>query len=77
MEASNGKVILAYVKQIEQLEQEKLLLAEKLETLAPLAGRFDDVFEHAWRFLSGPWRIWAFGSLTLKRTVLRLTFWSP
>lgn len=70
-------VIAAYEKKIASLAEERLLVAEKLEQIAPPPERFEQMFELAWRFLSSPWKIWRSEVLHLQRLVLRLAFASP
>jgi site-specific DNA recombinase len=75
--ATSGPVITAYEKKIEALSMERLLISENLEHIAPPAGRFDQMFELAWRFLASPWKLWESDVLHLKRLVLRLAFAAP
>lgn len=77
VEASNAAVIAAYEKKIGALAEERLLVTERLETLTPPSGRFDQVFELALGFLSNPWKLWQTEALHLKRLVLRLAFAAP
>jgi len=58
VEATSAPVIAAYEKKTGALALERLLIAEKLENRASPAGRFDEMFELAWRFLSSPWKLW-------------------
>jgi site-specific DNA recombinase len=74
MESSNATVIEKYEKRIDELEKEKLLMQEKLQIQAKPRGTFDEMFELAMQFLANPRRIWDFGKLEYKRTVLKLAF---
>ena len=74
VEATTDSVVSAYEKRIAALEREKALAAEKLVSMGRPRYTFEDSFEHAMMFLANPWKIWASGRLTLKRTVLRLAF---
>ncbi|GAB5483557.1 MAG: hypothetical protein Pars92KO_33140 [Parasphingorhabdus sp.] len=77
IDASNDAVISAHEKKIDALERQKLLIAEKLSKAVPSPGRFERCFERAMEFRSSPWKIWSFGDLTIKKTVLRLTLSEP
>ncbi|PHQ97287.1 MAG: hypothetical protein COB39_10550 [Marinosulfonomonas sp.] len=67
-------MILAYEKRIENLEREKLVLSEKTKNNAKSTHSFTEMFELSLEFIANPWKLWALGPLTLKRTVLRLAF---
>ncbi len=74
MEANSPAVIAAYESKVEKLERKRLLIEEKLQNAATPKGRFEDVIELGLTFLANPYKLWASGSFTLKRTVLRLAF---
>ena len=74
VEANNPTVVTAYEARIAKLEQERLLIAEKLQNSARPAHTFEDLFELAFKFLQNPWKLWDSGQLTLQRMVLRLAF---
>ncbi|MEM8950294.1 MAG: zinc ribbon domain-containing protein, partial [Pseudomonadota bacterium] len=74
VDASNTSVIAAYEARIGKLEQEKLVITEKLDNYASPRHSFEELFELAFDFLRIPWKLWDSGQLTLKRTVLRLAF---
>ena len=67
-------VIAAYEERIRQLEEEKLLLKERMAG----EGRPKTGFEHTLRtaltFLANPWNLWVSGKLEQRRTVLKLAF---
>jgi DNA invertase Pin-like site-specific DNA recombinase len=73
VEATVPSAVTRYEQRIAQLEKEKLLMSETLTTTPP-QGRFEELFEHALNFLSNPYKLWAFGELAHKRTVLKLAF---
>jgi len=77
IEAENASVIRAYEGKIAMLEREKLLLAEKAARIVPSKRRLEEFIEPAFTFLANPWNLYEKGSLTLKRTVLRLAFVEP
>lgn len=72
VDASTPSVIAAYEKRIAYLEQEKLVLTEKLETGTGPRRPFDEVFELALGFLSNPCNLWHSGHLADRRCALNL-----
>lgn len=74
VEAANASVVRAYETRIAALEQQKLLVAETLESLGAPVRSFEELFEPAMQFLRNPWKPWDSGQLTFKRMVLRLAF---
>ena len=74
MEASHPSVIAKYEERIAELEKEKLIMTEKLQNQAPPKGSFEDLFKLSLSFLANPCKLWAFGGLEHKRTVLKLAF---
>lgn len=67
----------AYQARVEKLEREKLLLAERADTIIPPTRCLDEVIEHAMAFPASPWDIYEKGSYSLKRTVLKPAFVEP
>ncbi len=74
VDSENATTIAAYEKRIAKLEQDKLVVGEKLSTGTKPTHTFDQMFELALRFLASPWKIWASERLEDKRTVLKLAF---
>lgn len=74
IESDNASVITAYERKIAAIENEKLLVSEKLAEQGKPQHAFDDLFELALRFLSSPWDLWTSGYYHLRRIVLRLAF---
>ncbi len=74
MDASNARVVSAYEKRIEELEQHKLALAEKRSGIAKPRYTFEKLFELSMKFLASPCILWDSCIFTLQRTVLKLTF---
>ena len=62
---------------VAKLEDEKLLLADKLTQNSKPRYTKREIFELLKTFLSSPWNVWEKGNLTLRKNVLRLTFESP
>jgi hypothetical protein len=74
MEADTSTVIKAYEKKIGELEQQKLLLAEKAEATGKPRAAFEQLFELAIKFPANLWKVWESGRFDLQRLVLRLAF---
>lgn len=72
--ADSPAVIGAYEKRIAKLEQQKLLLAEKAQSVGVSKGTFEELFELSMQFLASPLKIWDLGTLEYRKLVLRLTF---
>ena len=77
LNADNSSVADAYEKRIAMLENDKLLLTERIEHSTPTPDRFETLFKLAMDFLSNPWKAWKNGSFVLRRTILKLTFAEP
>ncbi|MGJ8534861.1 MAG: recombinase family protein [Alphaproteobacteria bacterium] len=77
VKASNSKVIAAYEKNIESLENEKLVLMEKIANPGRTRHSFDTLFELSMRFLASPCKLWDSGRIDLQKMVLRMTFLEP
>lgn len=74
LDASVPSVIHAYENRIRKLEEEKLVLQERMaETGRPMT-KFDDALRTALSFLASPWNLWNTGRLEDRRAVLKLTF---
>ncbi len=77
VEASNDRAISALENKIGELEQQKLILAEKAAKSANPAPTLNDNLELAWGFLANPYNIWQKGVFDLKRLVLKLVLSEP
>ncbi len=74
VDSDNRTVIAALEKRINEMENRKHVLAEKMVKCdAPTRG-FDENFRTAMQFLSSPWNLWKSDRLEDKRAVLKLTF---
>lgn len=74
MDANVPSVITAYEKRIQNLENEKLALQDRMvETTQPKSG-FEDTLRTALEFLSNPWILWGSERLEDKQAVLKLSF---
>ncbi|MCA8883146.1 MAG: recombinase family protein [Rhodobacteraceae bacterium] len=74
MESDTSTVVKAYEKKIAELEQQKLLLAEKAEQTGKPRAAFEQLFELAIKFPASLWKVWESGRFDLQRLVLRLAF---
>jgi len=74
VETTNMATINAYERKIAQLENEKLLKAEKLQKSTQQKASRSQMLEHSLQFLSNPWKLWVSGNINLQKTVLRLAF---
>lgn len=74
VESSSSTVAAAYEKRIEQLKREQLVLTEKSENGGRASGTFEELFKHAFAFLSNPSKLWSLGNFEYRKLVLRLTF---
>jgi hypothetical protein len=77
VDAINDSVVSAYEKRIAKLEREKMLAEEEIAKSGKTQHTFEELSEHAMRFLSSPWDIWRKSDLALRKTVLRLAFLEP
>ena len=76
LDTDNPIVTEQIEKRMTALESEKLRLSEKIEKLGAPARGFDEMFEHALRFLANPYNIWENGTFADRRNVLKLAFTS-
>lgn len=74
LDASLPSVIAAYEEKISRLEDEKLLIREKMATAKRPAASFDKTLRTALDFLANPWKLWKSDRLEDKQTVLKLAF---
>ena len=77
MEAENKSVIRAFEKRIDKLEQQKIVLSEKLSNSPSQQRGKRECMELSLQFLANPWIIYRNGSHAVRQTVLRLAFAEP
>jgi len=70
----SATVLASFEKKIEQLENEKIVIAERLANCDPSKLSFDESVRTALAFLRTPWKLWTFGDYTHKRLLLQLAF---
>ena len=73
VESDSPAVIDAYERKVEELQREKLVLAEKTTRCGTVAKDYDETFQTAFSFLSNPWNLWENGTFEDRRIVLKLT----
>lgn len=73
VDAESATVIGAYERKIDELERQKLVLAEKRARCGTAIKGYDESFPTALEFLSNPWNLWEKGAFEDKRIVLKLT----
>ncbi len=74
IEADNHILIIAYETKIKQLEEEKIIFAERMRQCGRRLLHFEETFLTALGFLANPHKMWATGESENQKTVLRLTF---
>ena len=74
VKADNQSVIGAYEKRLKELEEQKIILSEKIAQCGSALPDFDDTFRTAFEFLLSPCNLWRSKHLEDKRTALKLLF---
>ncbi|ATG46156.1 hypothetical protein CEW89_00360 [Celeribacter ethanolicus] len=64
MAASNHIVFQSYETKIEELEQQKALVAETLHSQPQKPDSFEDKLEPVLTFFANPWKLWETGHTT-------------
>ncbi len=67
-------LITAYEKEIQRIEEEKLLLEEKTLKSPENFKTFEEAYPTALEFLANPWKLWASDKIEDRRMLLRLAF---
>lgn len=73
MASESPTVISRYEQEIEKLERDKLVLAEKTAQCGTALPDYQESFRTAFGFLANPWELWSNGTFEDKRVVLQLT----
>ncbi|CAH0496074.1 recombinase family protein [Novosphingobium sp. CECT 9465] len=76
VESESATVIGAFERKVDELERQKLVLAEKTARCGTVAKGFDETFRTALEFVGNPYKLWENGTLDDKRIVLKLTLGS-
>jgi hypothetical protein len=74
IETDNAIVTQQLELRLTKLDQDKLILAEKIENLSKPVRGYREMFEHALTFLANPHKIWENGTFEDRRNVLKLAF---
>ena len=74
VETDHMTVVTTYENQISRLEEQKVLLTEKVQNCGRPLKPFDESFRTAMDFLGNPIKLWSSDRLEDKRMVLRLAF---
>jgi site-specific DNA recombinase len=74
LDASVPSVIGAYEDRVRKLEEDKLVIKERMANVARPASSFEDTLRTALDFISSPWNLWNSERLEDRRAVLKLTF---
>ena len=74
LDTSVPSIIGAYEEKVSKLESDKLLIKERLSSVAKPASTFDDTLRTALEFLANPCNLWNSERLEDRRAVLKLTF---
>ncbi len=74
LDATVPSVVAAYESRIAKLEEQRLLIAERMASAGQPASSFDATLRTALGFLASPWKLWSSDRLEDKRAVLKLTF---
>ncbi len=74
LDASVPSVVKAYEERVRKLEEEKLLIKERMANMSRPARSFDETLRTALEFIASPWKLWDSKRLEDQRTVLKLTF---
>ncbi len=77
VDADSPSVIAAYETRIKRLENQKLLLKEKIASGGRPMKSFEESLRTALEFLGNPWKLWDSGDFEHRRMVLKLTFAQP
>ncbi len=74
VETTSAVAIKAYERKIAQLEDDRLLAAERLQKSVKTKATLGEIIELSYQFLSNPWKLWVSGDLRLRKMILRLVF---
>lgn len=77
LETTNPKVISAYETKIAKMDNEKLLLTDKLGQTDDPKLTLKEIFELFKAFISSPWNLYEKGDLKQRKSVLNMVFAGP
>ena len=73
----SNALVKSYEAKLVDLENTKLLLAEKLDTASQNRPALEDMLELSFAFLSNPCKVWEKAGYALRRTILKLVLTEP
>ena len=77
VETSNPKVMAAFENKIAKLEEDKILLTDKLSQNTKPKSTLGEIIELLRAYLANPWNIYENGTLEVRKTILKTAFASP
>ncbi len=77
VETDDPTLITAYEAQIRKLQEDKLLIEEKLQKPAVNQGTFEETYRTAMEFRSNPCNLWDNVNQESRKLVLKLAFYRP
>jgi site-specific DNA recombinase len=77
VQADSAALITAYERQVRQLEEQRIILEEKIRNCGTVDDSFDEINRTALEFIRNPHERWASADLSGKRLVLKATFARP
>lgn len=75
--ADSTILITSYERQIKNLEEQRVVLQEKMQNCGEFDKAVDETARTAFRFFAKPYQLWVSGDITTKRLVLKATFARP
>ena len=77
VDTTNPKVLAAFEAKISKLEDDKLLLSDKLTQNTQPKSTKGEIFELLREFLSSPWNLYQNASISTRKTILNTAFKAP
>jgi site-specific DNA recombinase len=74
VETNVPSVIAAYEDRVSRLEQQRLVIKDRIANSVAPKSTFDETVRTALEFLANPWNLWKSGRLEDRRAVLKLAF---
>ena len=75
--ADSMVLVTSYERQIKQLEEQRIMIDDKIKNCGRVDDRFEDLARTTFQFLANPHKYWMHGDLTGKRRLLKATFTHP
>jgi hypothetical protein len=77
VDADTSSGVSAYEARIDRLQHGKRLAEDRIKNATIPATSFENTLELAMQFFANPYKIWDYGYLPLRKTVLRMVFAEP